>query len=98
MYVQSTLGGAAVAGLVRENDRGARRSVRRRTRVAGAIIAGYDCFLSGTVAVPVFNKIFFPGIDPIPGAIVLVRTRPMRALHDRMLNRISDYPAASGTY
>ncbi|TAM02625.1 MAG: hypothetical protein EPN70_16435 [Paraburkholderia sp.] len=98
MYVQSTLGGAAVAGLVRENDRGPQLSVRRRIRLAGAIIAWYDCFLSGTVAVPVFNKIFFPGIVPIPGVIVLVRTRLIRARHDRMLNRISDYPAASGTY
>ncbi|WP_296663393.1 hypothetical protein [Paraburkholderia sp.] len=98
MYVQSTLGGAAVAVLVRTRDRGARLSVRRRTRVTGALIAWCDCFLSGTIAVPVFNKIFFPRIDLIPGAIVLVRTRLMRALHDRRLNRFSDYPAASGTY
>ena len=72
---------------------GAGKPARRSYVVAGiasmmgTTIEWYDFFLYGTAAALIFNKIFFPSVDPISGT--LARSRPTRSDSSRALWAVS---------
>ncbi len=75
MHMQSTPDGAAVAVPVSGQKRRARDYlIAGWASMAGTTIEWYDFFLYGTAAALVFNKVFFPTLDPILGTLAAFAT------------------------
>lgn len=58
---------AAQERLAQEDEKSMRRVVM--ASVIGTTVEWYDFLLYGTAAALVFNKIFFPGLDPLMGTL-----------------------------